>query len=198
MAAATENEGSGGYLGWNPQSGGPLGHGGPEDGSDYSDRCVGQMNNLVHGMRVMALTTVASRQARRSPWGPRYNGRALLARPQVSPQARECQAVVRRRRRRRFRAPRAPGVPSASAVRHEVPAQYRPPRGQTDRTRRAPALAPAPAPASVPPQRPALSESRQSSLLRAVCRLRQGATVTALTVMQTLGLWVSGHLTPLA
>jgi len=37
-----------------------------EDGSDYSDRCVGQMNNLVHGMataagRVMALTTVASR-----------------------------------------------------------------------------------------------------------------------------------------
>ena len=24
MAAATENEGSGGYLGWNPQSGGPL------------------------------------------------------------------------------------------------------------------------------------------------------------------------------
>jgi len=61
VAAATENEGSGGYLGWNPQSGGPLGHGGPEDGSDYSDRCVGQMNNLVHGMRVMALTTVASR-----------------------------------------------------------------------------------------------------------------------------------------
>ena len=37
----------------------------PEGRYDYSDRCVGQMNNLVHGMataagRVMSLATVAS------------------------------------------------------------------------------------------------------------------------------------------
>ena len=35
--------------------------------------------------------------------------------------------------------------------------------------------------------RATLSESRRAALLRAVHRLRQGATVTALTVMQTLG-----------
>jgi len=38
----------------------------PQDGSDYSDRCIGQMNNLIHGVaaaagRVMSLATVASR-----------------------------------------------------------------------------------------------------------------------------------------
>ena len=41
--------------------------------------------------------------------------------------------------------------------------------------------------------RTTLSESRQASLLQAVCRLRQGATVTALTVMQTLGLMAAAH-----
>jgi len=69
-----------------------------------------------------------------------------LAHPQVPPQGGVRPAVVRRRERRRVRAPRAP---SASAVRPEVPGQYRPLQGQTDRIRRAPA----PALAPVPPQR---------------------------------------------
>ena len=38
-----------------------------------------------------------------------------------------------------------------------------------------------------------LTESRQASLLRAVCRLCQGATVTALIIMQTLGLMTAAH-----
>jgi len=42
--------------------------------------------------------------------------------------------------------------------------------------------------------RATLSESRQASLLQAVCRLRQGATVTALTIMQTLGLMAAADL----
>ncbi|KAK5877277.1 hypothetical protein CesoFtcFv8_024799 [Champsocephalus esox] len=41
--------------------------------------------------------------------------------------------------------------------------------------------------------RATLTESRQASLLRAVCRLRQEATVTALTIMQTLGLMTAAH-----
>ena len=41
--------------------------------------------------------------------------------------------------------------------------------------------------------RATLTESRQASLLRAVCRLRQGAMVTVLTIMQTLGLMAAAH-----
>ena len=41
--------------------------------------------------------------------------------------------------------------------------------------------------------RATLTESRQASLLRVVCRLRQGATVIALTIMQTLGLMAAAH-----
>jgi len=41
--------------------------------------------------------------------------------------------------------------------------------------------------------RATLSEIRQASLLLAVRRLRQGATVTALTIMQTLGLMAAAH-----
>ena len=38
----------------------------PQDGSDYPDRCIGQMNNLIHGVaaaagQVMSLATVALR-----------------------------------------------------------------------------------------------------------------------------------------
>jgi len=38
----------------------------PQNGRDYPDRCIGQMNNLIHGVsaaagRVMSLATVASR-----------------------------------------------------------------------------------------------------------------------------------------
>ena len=42
--------------------------------------------------------------------------------------------------------------------------------------------------------RATLSESRQASLFQAVCRLRRGATVTALTIMQTLGIMAAAHL----
>jgi len=58
MAAAANNLGVLGVSLITPQS--------PQDGSDYSDRCIGQMNNLIHGVaaaagRVMSLATVASR-----------------------------------------------------------------------------------------------------------------------------------------
>ena len=37
----------------------------PQDGSDHPDRCIGRMNNLIHGVaaaagRVMSLATVVS------------------------------------------------------------------------------------------------------------------------------------------
>ena len=63
MAAAASNLGVLGVSLITPQQDTPAPS--PEGRSDYSDRCVGQMNNLVHGMataagRVMSLATVAS------------------------------------------------------------------------------------------------------------------------------------------
>ena len=64
IAAVANNLGVLGVSLISPQQDAPVPP--SEDGSDYSDRCVGQMNNLVHGMataagRVMALTTMTSR-----------------------------------------------------------------------------------------------------------------------------------------
>jgi len=63
MAAAANNVGVLGVSLITPQQDIPTSL--PPDGGDYSDRCVGQINNLVHGMataagRVMSLATVAS------------------------------------------------------------------------------------------------------------------------------------------
>ena len=64
MAAAANNLGVLGVSLITPQADAPALP--PQDGSDYPDRCIGQMNNLIHGVaaaagRVMSLATVALR-----------------------------------------------------------------------------------------------------------------------------------------